>query len=94
MKKERKDETPLPVPDFLRKAWEDSKGKETDKLTDEEIQAEIRSARQEKRLKEDRQGESAHEALERAGLIGIVKSGPRDLSMDKKHLAVFGRTAK
>lgn len=54
MKKERKAATQLPVPDFLRKAWEESKRKGTDKLTDEEIQAEIRAARREKRLKDDK----------------------------------------
>ena len=54
MKKERKAATQLPVPNFLRKAWEDSKRRGTDKLTDEEIQAEIKTARQEKRLKDDK----------------------------------------
>ena len=54
MKKERKAVTQLPVPEFLRKAWEDSKRKGTGKLTDEEIQAEIRAARREKRLKDDK----------------------------------------
>ena len=52
MTKDRKAVTQLPVPDFLRKAWEDSKRKGTDKLTDEEIQAEIKAARREKRLKD------------------------------------------
>ena len=52
MTKDRKAVTQLPVPDFLRKAWEDSKRKATDKLTDEEIQAEIKAARREKRLKD------------------------------------------
>ena len=54
MKKERKAATQSPVPEFLRKAWEDSKRKGTDKVTDEEIQAEIRAARREKRLKDDK----------------------------------------
>ena len=54
MKKERKAATQLPVPDFLRKALEESKRKGTDKLTDEEIQAEIRAARREKRLKDNK----------------------------------------
>jgi len=46
MKKERKAATQLPVPDFLRKSWEDSKRKGTDKMTDKEIQAEIRGRSQ------------------------------------------------
>jgi hypothetical protein len=54
MKKERKAATQLPVPEFLRKAWENSKRRGTDKITDEEIQAEIRAARREKRLKDDK----------------------------------------
>ena len=52
MKKERKAATQLPVPDFLRKAWEYSRRNGTDKLTDKEIQAEIKTARREKRLKD------------------------------------------
>ena len=54
MKKERKAATQLPVPTFLRKAWEQSKRSGTDKLTAEEIQAEIKTARREKRLKDDK----------------------------------------
>ena len=54
MKKERKAATQLPVPTFLRKAWEHSKRSGTDKLTAEEIQAEIKTARREKRLKDDK----------------------------------------
>ena len=54
MKKERKAATQFPVPEFLRKAWEDSKRKGTDKMSDEEIQAEITAARREKRLKNDK----------------------------------------
>ena len=56
MKKERKDATQLPVPDFLRKSWEDSKRKGTDKMTDKQMQAEIRAARKEKRLRNDKSG--------------------------------------
>lgn len=54
MKKEQKAATQLPVPKFLRKAWEDSRRNGTDKMTDEAIQAEIRDARREKRLKDDK----------------------------------------
>lgn len=53
MKKERK---AAPVPEFLRKAHEDSKRKGTDKITHEEIQLEIKSARRERRLKHDKHG--------------------------------------
>jgi len=43
MKKKRKTTTQLPVPEFLGKAWEASKRKGTEKISDEEIQAEIRA---------------------------------------------------
>ena len=33
---------------------------------------------------------SAYEAAKKAGLIGIVKRGPRDLSTNKKHMEGFG----
>ena len=33
---------------------------------------------------------SAYEAAKRAGLIGIVKGGPRDLSTNKKYMEGFG----
>ncbi len=51
MKKERKVATQLRVPEFLRKAWDDSKRKGTDEITDDDIQVEIRDARREKQLK-------------------------------------------
>ena len=33
---------------------------------------------------------SAYEAFRKAGLIGIVKGGPKDLSTNKKHMEGFG----
>ena len=33
---------------------------------------------------------SAYEAFKKAGLIGIVKGGPTDLSTNKKHMEGFG----
>jgi predicted transcriptional regulator len=33
---------------------------------------------------------SAYEAAKKAGLIGIVKGGPADLSTNKKHMEGFG----
>src|SRR5437870_168270 len=33
---------------------------------------------------------SAYEAFKKAGLIGIVKGGPRDLSTNKKYMEGFG----
>jgi predicted transcriptional regulator len=33
---------------------------------------------------------SAYEAAKRAGLIGIVKGGPTDLSTNKRHMEGFG----
>ena len=33
MERERRATTQLPVPDFMRKSWEDAKRKEKDKLT-------------------------------------------------------------
>jgi len=33
---------------------------------------------------------SAYEVAKRAGLIGIVKGGPTDLSTNKKHMEGFG----
>ena len=53
-KKARTAATLAKVPDFLRKAWEESKRNGTDKLTGKEIQAEITTARREKRLKDDK----------------------------------------
>ena len=38
--------------------------------------------------------ENAHDGFQRAGLIGVSKSGPRDLSTNKKHLNGFGRAGK
>jgi predicted DNA-binding protein len=35
--------------------------------------------------------ETAHAAFTKAGLIGIVKKGPRDLSTNKRHMSGFGR---
>lgn len=35
--------------------------------------------------------ESAHDVFMKAGLIGIVKKGPRDLSTNKKYMQDFGR---
>lgn len=34
--------------------------------------------------------QNAHDAFMRAGLIGIVKKGPRDLSTNKKYMQGFG----
>ena len=34
---------------------------------------------------------SAYEAFKKAGLIGIVKRGPEDLSTNKKHMEGFGK---
>jgi len=35
--------------------------------------------------------ESAFDAFKKAGLIGIAKKGPSDLSTNKKHMQGFGR---
>ena len=51
-KKERKAATQAKIPDFFRNALEESKRNGTDKLTDKEIQAEIKTARREKRLRD------------------------------------------
>ena len=37
-----------------------------------------------------RPSESAHEAFRKAGLIGISRKGPRDLSTNKAHMRGFG----
>ena len=34
---------------------------------------------------------SAHDAFRKAGLIGIIKTGPRDRSTNKKYMEGFGR---
>jgi len=39
-------------------------------------------------------GQTAYDGFQRAGLIGIAKTGPRDLSTNKKHLEGFGRSGK
>jgi hypothetical protein len=36
--------------------------------------------------------ESAHAAFKKAGLIGVARKGPRDLSSNKKHMEGFGRS--
>jgi metal-responsive CopG/Arc/MetJ family transcriptional regulator len=41
-----------------------------------------------------RPGDTAYEGFKKAGLIGITKNGPRDLSTNKKHLEGFGRAHK
>ena len=35
--------------------------------------------------------QSAHDAFKKAGLIGIAKTRPRDLSTNKKYMEGFGR---
>ena len=35
---------------------------------------------------------SAHAAFKKAGLIGIVRGGPKDLSTNKKHMEGFGKS--
>jgi metal-responsive CopG/Arc/MetJ family transcriptional regulator len=39
-------------------------------------------------------GDTAYDGFKKAGLIGVTKSGPRDLSTNKKHLEGFGRAQK
>ena len=34
---------------------------------------------------------SAYDSFKKAGLIGIIKKGPSDLSTNKKHMRGFGR---
>jgi predicted DNA-binding protein len=35
---------------------------------------------------------TAYERAERSGLIGVIRSGPRDLSTNPKHFDDFGRS--
>ena len=39
-------------------------------------------------------GATAYDGFKKAGLIGVSKSGRRDLSTNKKHLEGFGRAGK
>ncbi len=50
----------------------------------------VRAALEEYLSKHGKQ-ETCYDAFLRAGMIGAIKNGPRDLSTNKKHFRGFGR---
>jgi predicted DNA-binding protein len=54
-------------------------------------ESELVRAAVEKHLAETEQTETAYDWLQKAGLIGMVKRGPSDLSTNKKYFEGFGK---
>jgi metal-responsive CopG/Arc/MetJ family transcriptional regulator len=75
---------PRPLGDKLKKQSA-SKGRSPSELVREALETYLASANE---------APSAYELAEQAGLIGILRHAPRDLSTNKRHLKDFGKSSR